>query len=91
MRPMSPVLPSQPITRESEIVFAKDQAEYRQLPAIRTSEGTVISRWRLTWRERLNVLLYGNVFLQQLTFNAPLQPQLPTVEEPRVFVDEDNA
>lgn len=86
MEPTTPVLPLQVKTRELEITFAKNQPEYRQLPAIKTSEGTVISRWKLTWKERFTILFHGNLFLQQLTFNEALQPQLPTVEEPQVTV-----
>ena len=86
MEPMTPVLPKQPKTREFEMVYAKDQPEYRPLPVVKCSDGTVISRWRLTWTERLRVLFTGNLFFQQLTFNQPLQPQLPTVTEPQLSV-----
>ena len=86
MNPITPVLPSQLQTRDLEITFAKDQPEYRPLPAIKTSEGTVITRWKLTWKERFAILFSGNLFLQQLTFNSALQPQLPTIEEPKVVI-----
>lgn len=77
MMPVSPV-----IAGFDEIVYAKDQPEHLPLPAIRCADGTVITRWRLSWAERIRVLFTGSVFLQQLTFNAPLQPQLPTVTAP---------
>jgi hypothetical protein len=80
MKPVSPV-----IKGFDEVVYAKNQPEYRPLPAIKCADGTVISRWRLTWRERLRVLFKGNLYLQQLTFNAPLQPQLPSVDEPKLL------
>lgn len=64
------------------VVFAKDQPEHLPLPALRTDDGRVISRWRLTWRERFRVLLRGDLWLQTLTFNTPLQPQLLSVEKP---------
>jgi len=86
MYPSKPVLPSQVKTRDLEITFAENQPEYRPLIAIRISDGTVISRWRLTWTERLRILFSGNLFLQQLTFNSPLQPQLPSVEEPEITI-----
>lgn len=86
MTPVSPVLPSQPNTLPLEIVFAKDQPEYRPLPVIRCDDGTVISRWRLTWWERLTVLCRGSFYFRQLTFNGPLQPQLPSIDEPRLTV-----
>lgn len=66
-------------------VFAKDQPEYLPLPAHvnrHDTAGTVTTCWRLTWRERLRVLLKGQVWLQQLTFHKPLQPQRPSIECP---------
>ena len=86
MNPITPVLPLQPKTRELEMTFAKDQPEYRPLPIIKTSDGTVISRWKLTWKERFIILFRGNLFLRQLTFNEALQPQLPTIEEPQITI-----
>jgi hypothetical protein len=71
-----------------EIVFAKDQPQYRQLPAVRLDDGTVISRWTLTWRERLRVLWTGSLWLSCLTFNHPLQPtRLETAEPVLAFTE----
>lgn len=30
----------------------------------RTADSEVISKWRLTWKERLEVLIYGHVWLR---------------------------
>lgn len=60
-------------------VYAKDQPEYLPLPAHKTDYGEVTSCWKLTWRERLRVLVSGRIWWSQLTFNQPLQPQLPSV------------
>jgi len=79
MIPTSPVIPG---FEKEEVVFAKDQPEYVPLPAIRCSDGEVISRWRLGWRERLKILWTGSLYLRQLTFGQKLQPQLPTVDCP---------
>ena len=70
---------------EQNAVLAKDQPEYLPLPVHRVAEpeGRVISCWQLTFRERLAVLITGRVWLTQMTFNEPLQPQLPSVESPR--------
>lgn len=69
-----------------EIVFAKDQPEYQPLPAVvvqfQGGEVAVITRWRLSLRERLRVLFGGSLWLQQMTFGKPLQPQLPSVTAP---------
>ena len=44
---------------EQNCVYAKDQPEYLPLPVHKTEDGMVVSCWRLTWRERLRVLLTG--------------------------------
>lgn len=79
MRPMKPIVPglSLPVTE-----FAKDQPEYNRLPAYRSTAGVVLSRWHLTWRERLRLLLFGDVYLTVHTFNQPLQPVRLVVERP---------
>lgn len=69
---------------EQNVVFAEDQPQYQPLPAYRgpAPVGEVISCWRLTWRERLRLLVRGRLWLRQLTFGDLLQPQLPTTERP---------
>ena len=74
---------------EQNCVYAKDQPEYLPLPVHKTEDGMVISCWALTWRERLRVLLTGKMWWSVLTFNHPLQPQLPSVDRP--FTDTANA
>ena len=70
---------------EKNVVFAKDQPEYLPLPAHRfagDAEGRIAFCWRLSWRERLRVLLTGRLWHQVLTFGHPLQPQILMVEKP---------
>jgi hypothetical protein len=68
---------------EANTVFAKDQPEYLPLPAHRESRmGTVTTCWGLTWKERFAILFGGKVWLQQLTFGKPLQPQRPSITKP---------
>jgi len=67
---------------EQTMVYAKDQPEYRPLPAHRTLEGQVTFCWRLGWRDRLRVLWSGLIWHQVLTFNQPLQPQLLLTQKP---------
>ena len=62
------------------IVFAEDQPEYIPLPALLIHYddfGEAITKWQLTWRERLHMLFKGEFFFSQLTFNKPLQPIKP--------------
>ncbi|MFA5377608.1 MAG: hypothetical protein WC455_17795 [Dehalococcoidia bacterium] len=66
--------------REANVVFAKDQPEYIPLPAHRTSDGTVTTCWRASLCERLRFLMQGRMFLQVMTFNAPIQPLFMTTE-----------
>lgn len=75
MTPVSPVA-HDPETRwgVSEITYAEDQPEYIPLPALRFPDGLVVTRWNLSWKERLHILFGGNIFLGLLTFNNPLQP-----------------
>lgn len=82
MKPSSPVIPGVELP---ETIYAKDQPEYSPLPVFKQDDGTVLSRWRLSWRERLRVLFFGDVYLFQLTFNSPLQPVSLQVDKPGVI------
>ena len=64
------------------MVFAKDQPQYNPLPAFADDDGTVVTCWRLSWRERLRILFSGRFWLITMTFKAPLQPILPTIDNP---------
>lgn len=63
------------------VTFAKDQPEYRQLPAVIFTgpERRVISRWTLTPDERAKIAAGEDLYVEQLTFGSALQPILPTV------------
>ena len=75
MKPVSPVaLDSEDRWGVSEITIAKDQPEYVPLPALKFQDGLVVTRWSLSWKERLTILLGGSVYLGLLTYNHPLQP-----------------
>lgn len=81
MNPVSPVIPKAALP---EIVFAKDQPEYQPLPAHRLEDGTVLTRWKLSFKERLRVLFCGDVYHWQMTHGGALQPILMQVEPPVV-------
>lgn len=83
--PTSPVLPNQLV---KETIFAKDQPQYQPLPSFRTAEGIVITRWRFAWQERLRLLFTGDLWLEQHTFNHPLQPVRMNVHCP-IAAEED--
>jgi hypothetical protein len=63
-------------------VYAKNQPPYIPLPAYKEEDGTVTTRWRLTFKERVQVLLGGHIWVTLLTFNKPLQPITLTAECP---------
>lgn len=88
MQAVEKVLPNSP--QFPEMILAKDQPQYIPLPVARIlySCGTIglISRYRLTWRERIKLLLTGNLWVEQLTAGS-LQPQRPTVHEPMSEAD----
>lgn len=69
---------------EVNVVFAKDQTEYLPLPCYRDPQGTVLSCWRLTWRERLRLVLTGRLWFVQMTFGDPLQPICPLATKPPI-------
>lgn len=66
----------------SNIVFGKDQPQYNMLPAHRDESGVVTTCWELTPEERIEILETGKIYLQQYTFNDPLQPVRILLENP---------
>jgi hypothetical protein len=78
--------------KEQTVVFAKDQSEYKPLPAWRRKNdqtGEIVCCWKLSIGERIAVLFSGLIWHSILTFNQPLQPQLLSVEKPS-FDEMDN-
>ena len=67
---------------ECNCTFAENQPPYLPLPVWKSEDGKVISCWALSWRERVKVLWTGRVWWRMLTFNQPLQPQRPMVDNP---------
>jgi hypothetical protein len=78
-------------------VVAKDQPEYGNMPGLVFGDesGTKLFCWKLTWKERLIVLLTGRLWQFMLTFGLPQQPQSFHVLNPLKYppggeVDTDN-
>lgn len=67
--------------KEQNVVYAKDQPEYMPLPALKFEDGTVVSCWKLSWREILKIIFTRKIWLGILTFNKPLQPTFITVNK----------
>lgn len=56
------------------LVFGANQPEYQPLPALKLHDGQVITCWQLTDEELEEVIKNKCIYLQQMTFNTPLQP-----------------
>jgi hypothetical protein len=82
-----PITPSRSIEGQ-QVTYAANQPEYNPLPAWKRPGGEVISRWRLTWRERLAVLFGRDLYVTVLTFDHPLQPIFMAFSESEVLYPE---
>ena len=72
------------VFNECNVVFARDQDQYFDLPAHVTPRGDVTICWQLSLRERVKLALTGLLFHKILTFKRPLQPIRLTVDKPFV-------
>lgn len=68
----------------ANVIFAKDQPEYNQLPAFRgkSNEGIVITCWSLSFFDKIRALFFGEIWLQEMTFNNPLHPKCMSTKKP---------
>ncbi|MEE1278973.1 MAG: hypothetical protein UHE86_07970 [Acutalibacteraceae bacterium] len=71
--------------KEQNVVYAKDQKEYMPLPALRFDDGTVISCWKMSWKELFKIVLHRKVWVSALTFNKPLQPLSVSSDSKELF------
>ena len=78
--------------KHQNIVFAKDQPEYQPLPALKieSQTGEVISCWKLSFKERIQVLFFGRVWLSLMSFNKPLTPSYLAVNRKEVYSHPDD-
>lgn len=76
--------------KESNVSFGDNQKEYLPLPAFRDEDGQVITCWKLSFKERIQVLFSGKLWITMLTFNKPIMPILPLSHRNKVFENETN-
>lgn len=72
---------------EHNAVIAKDQPEYNPMPAHidrSTPECMITCCWKLSIPERLELLLTGKLWQQMMSFHQPIQPQLLSVNKPKL-------
>jgi len=65
--------------KHSNVEFAKDQPE-----------GHVISCWKLSFKERIRVLIFGRIWMNLLTFNKPLTPSLLSTNRKELYSHPDD-
>jgi hypothetical protein len=74
---MNAVAVQLPGFERDEIVIARDQPEYASLPALGIMIGDakgVLTRWRPTDQERIDIANGADVWLETVTFGYPFQP-----------------
>lgn len=91
MEPQTPVLPGYNLP---ETNYAENQPEYRPLPAVRTHDGLVLSRWELTKEERAALAGEASLFLfvwlttcSRCGEQQPLTPLLPEITTPKAIME----
>lgn len=87
--PLSPVLPG---LKHKEINLIAEADDIKGLPCLRFAdrEGTVLTAWKLTWRERLALILTGVVWIAQRTYWEEFQPvailaEMPAISEEKLI------
>lgn len=72
---------------QAHLFVAEDQPEFETIPAHCDDDKVMTFVWRLTWRERLSILFYGEVWHQVMTSGRGLQPQSLDVHQPSLYMD----
>lgn len=83
----------QPIDfKHRNVIYAENQDEYQSLPALKldTTEGEVISCWKLSFFERFKLLITGKIWLSLMCFNGPLTPSFMSVNRKDVYLHPDD-
>ena len=65
--------------------IAEQQDEYLTLPAF-VDGGRTVSCWKVSFIERVIILVTGKLWLSQLNFSHPLQPQLVSARSPFIKI-----
>jgi hypothetical protein len=73
MNPVSPVVPGPNLP---ELQIAKDQPQYRTLPAVQIGDGVILTRWELSPEEVVQLRRIGQIDLFQWTGGARPHPTL---------------
>lgn len=68
------------------VVYGEDQPEYSTLYAQKI-DNVSITCYHLSLKERFKILFTGLLWLGQMNFGEPLQPQLPTLNKEDLIQD----
>lgn len=79
MNPVSPILGGREL---EQVRVAENQPEYITLPT-HYHGNIAFTLWKLSWKERIQILLLGKFWHAQLTFRKPMQPIRMTVMPPK--------
>lgn len=60
--------------KESNVIYAENQLEYKQLPAFKDEDGFIITCWELSKEEIDKIVKTKKIYVSMLTFNKDLQP-----------------
>lgn len=86
MKPASPVIKE---FKEFEVNLTEVGGQCEDLPVLFCGANSVaLSRWELTWSERLVALVRGRIFVEVKTFGKNFQPIRLTTAEPRIHSNE---
>lgn len=86
--PASPIVPGLDLP---ERIIGQNQPGFTPLPSWQR-DGVVLTRWRLSWRERFQVLFGGNLWVWTKVYGRPLQEfQIDTMPPAPVYADQDPA
>lgn len=84
MQPVSPVIPGKQLP---ESIIAEHQDEYGNLPAVHVENGIIVTRWHLSFWERVKLLITGDIYLWIWTFGHPVQPMSMEIDKPAISSD----
>ena len=70
--------------QEYNKVYSKNQRSYLPLPVYEDNiqGGRVFHCWSLSWKERFKILFTGQLWINVLNFEKPLQPIKPMIDCP---------
>lgn len=78
--------------KEHNVVLAENQPQYTPLPVLRDqgTEGIVVSCYKMSFKDKLRAVFIGKIWIGQMTFHNPLQPQLISTKKKDLILPKRN-